>query len=81
MYFMAQSFYAYLVPAIVVGVLLTCQSLNPEYKTTLFFQYFQEKKQSYIRVNTVYSVTSGTLVCSGLLKQGEVSWTSWNPHF
>ncbi len=43
MYFIAHSFYAYLVPAIVVGVLLTCQSLNPEYKTTLFFQYFQEK--------------------------------------
>ncbi len=28
----------------VVGVLLTCQSLDPEYKTTAFFQmYFQEK--------------------------------------
>ncbi len=43
-YFMAHSFYAYLTPPIVVGVLLTCQSLDPEYKTTAFFQmYFQEK--------------------------------------
>ncbi len=40
-YFMAHSF---LVPPIVVGVLLTCQSLDPEYKTTAFFQmHFQEK--------------------------------------
>ncbi len=44
MYFMTHSFYAYLAPPIVVGVLLTCQSLNPEYKTTAFFQmYLQEK--------------------------------------
>ncbi len=35
-------------------MLLTCQSLDPEYKTTAFFQmYFQEKTSSYIRVNTV----------------------------
>ncbi len=41
---MAHSFYAFLAPPIVVGVLLTCQSLDPEYKTTVFFQmYFQEK--------------------------------------
>ncbi len=37
-YFLAHSFYAYLAPPIVVGVLLTCQSLDPEYKT-----HFQEK--------------------------------------
>ncbi len=44
MYFMAHSFYACLAPPIVVGVLLTCQSLDPEYKTSAFFQmYFQEK--------------------------------------
>ncbi len=44
MYFMAHSFYVYLAPPIVVGVLLTCQSLDPEYKSTVFFQmYFQEK--------------------------------------
>ncbi len=36
-YFMAPLFYAFLVPLIVVGVLLTCQSLDPEYKTTAFF--------------------------------------------
>ncbi len=43
-YFMAHSFYACLAPPIVVGVLLTCQSVDPEYKTTAFFQmYFQEK--------------------------------------
>ncbi len=43
-YFMAHSFYAFLAPPIVVGVLLTCQSLDPEYKTSVFFQmYFQEK--------------------------------------
>ncbi len=43
-YFMAHSCYAFLAPPIVVGVLLTCQSLDPEYKTTAFFQmYFQEK--------------------------------------
>ncbi len=43
-YFMAHSFYACLVPPIAVVVLLTCQSLDPEYKTTAFFQMnFQEK--------------------------------------
>ncbi len=42
-YFMAFSFYAFLAPPIVVGVLLTCQSLDPEYKTTVFQMYFQEK--------------------------------------
>ncbi len=41
---MAHSFYAFLAPPIVVGVLLTCQSLDREYKTTAFFQmYFHEK--------------------------------------
>ncbi len=41
---MAHSFYVYLAPPIVVGVLLTCQSLDPVYKMTAFFQmYFQEK--------------------------------------
>ncbi len=51
---MAHSFYVYLAPPIVVGVLLTCQSLDPEYKTTAVFQmYFQEKTLYYIRVNTV----------------------------
>ncbi len=40
MYFMAHSFYAFLAPPIVVGVLLTCQSLDPEYKTTAFFQMY-----------------------------------------
>ncbi len=40
-YFMAHSFYAFLAPPIVMGVLLTCQSLDPEYKTTAFFlMYF-----------------------------------------
>ncbi len=29
MYFMAHSFYRYLAPPIVVGVLLTCQRLDP----------------------------------------------------
>ncbi len=48
-YFMAHSFYAFLVPPIVVGVLMTCQSLDPENKTIAFFQmYFQEKKHSLI---------------------------------
>ncbi len=43
-YVIADSFYACLAPPIVVGVLLTCQSVDPEYKTTAFFQmYFQEK--------------------------------------
>ncbi len=43
-YFMAHSFYGFLAPPIVVGVLLTWQSLDPEYKTTAFFQMsFQEK--------------------------------------
>ncbi len=43
-YFMAHSFYAFLAPPIVVGVLLTCQSLEHEYKTTAFFHmYFHEK--------------------------------------
>ncbi len=61
-YFMAHSFYAYLAPPIVVVVLMTCQSQDPEYKTTAFFQmYFQEKKtSSYIRVNTVFSLSSNS---------------------
>ncbi len=43
-YSMAHLFYACLEPPIVVGVLLTCQSLNPEYKTIIFFQMcFQDK--------------------------------------
>ncbi len=37
-YFLAHSFYVYLAPLIVVGVLLICQSLDPEYKTTVFIQ-------------------------------------------
>ncbi len=49
---MAHSFYAYLTPHIVVGVLLLCQSLDPEYKMTAFFQmHFPKKTLSYIRVN------------------------------
>ncbi len=49
MYVITHSFYAYLVPPIVVGVLLTCQSLEPEYKMTAFFQmYLQEKKHCLI---------------------------------
>ncbi len=39
-YFMAHSFYAFLAPPVVVGVLLTCQSLDPEDKTTAFFQMY-----------------------------------------
>ncbi len=50
-YFMAHSFYAYLAPPIVEGALLTCQNLDPEYKTTAFFH--REKTLSYIRVNAV----------------------------
>ncbi len=54
-YFMAHSFYACLAPPVVVGVLLTCQSLDPEYKTNMhFFRCISKKKtSSYIRVNTV----------------------------
>ncbi len=37
-YFMAHSFYAFSAPPIVVGVLLTCQTLDPDYKTTTFLQ-------------------------------------------
>ncbi len=36
-------------PPIVVGVILTYQNLDPEYKTTTFFQmYFHEKKHCLI---------------------------------
>ncbi len=43
-YFMAHSFYLFLTPPIVVGVLLTRRSLDPEYKTTAFFHMdFHEK--------------------------------------
>ncbi len=46
---MAHSFYTFLAPPIVVGVLLTYQSLDPECKTTAFFQmYFQEKNIVYL---------------------------------
>ncbi len=49
MYFMAHSFYAYLAPPIVVGVLLTYQSLDPGYKTTAFFSdVFPRKKHNLI---------------------------------
>ncbi len=45
---MSHSFYVYLAPPIVMCVLLTCQSLDPEYKTTAFFQmHFQEKNILY----------------------------------
>ncbi len=44
MYFLAHSFYVYLVPPIVVVVLLTCQSLEPEYKPTVFFSDVVPKK-------------------------------------
>ncbi len=48
-FFMAHSLYACLAPPVVVGVLLTCQRVDPEYKMTAFFQmYFQEKKNSLI---------------------------------
>ncbi len=40
---MAHSFYACLEPPIVVGVLLTCQSLDPEYKATVFSYVFPRK--------------------------------------
>ncbi len=46
-YFMAHSFYACLEPPIVVGVLLTCQSLDPEYKAT-FFRCISKKKHCLI---------------------------------
>ncbi len=46
---MAHSFYTYLAPPIAVGVLLTCQSLDPEYKTAAFFQSISKKiNLSYI---------------------------------
>ncbi len=56
-YFKAHSFYVCLAPPIVVGVLLICQSLDPEYKTTAFFSdvFPRKKTSSYIRVNTVYN--------------------------
>ncbi len=41
---MAHSFYAYLAPPIVVGVLLTRQSLDSEFKTTAFFSYVFPRK-------------------------------------
>ncbi len=47
---MAHSFYAYSAPPIVVGVLLTCQSLDPEYKTNVFKNI---ETLYYIQVNTV----------------------------
>ncbi len=52
---MAQLFYAFLAPPIVVGVLLTCQSLDPEYKTTVVFSdvFPRKKTSSYIQVSTV----------------------------
>ncbi len=40
-------FYAYLAPPIVTCVLLTCQNLDPEYKTT------RKETRSYTRVNRV----------------------------
>ncbi len=45
---MAHSFYAFLAPPIVVGVLLTCQSLDPEYKTAFFQMHFQEEKNNVL---------------------------------
>ncbi len=50
---MAHSFYAFLAPPIVVGVLLTCQSLDPEY---VAYCISKKKTSSYIRVNTVYII-------------------------
>ncbi len=45
---MAHSFYVYLAPPIVVCVLLTCQSLDPEYKTTAFFQMNIQEKNTVL---------------------------------
>ncbi len=56
---MAHLFYACLAPPIVVGVLLTCQSVDPEYKTTTFFQmYFQKKTFLYSGQYGTYKYTA-----------------------
>ncbi len=46
---MAHSFYACLGPPIVVGVILTYQNLDPEYKTTAFFVISLEIKCPQLR--------------------------------
>ncbi len=56
---MTDSFYAYLAAPIVVGVLLTCQSLDPEYKTTAFFQMYVKEKNIVL-----YSGQYGTKICA-----------------
>ncbi len=54
---MAHSFYTYLASPIVVGVLLTCQSLDPEYKMATFFQmYFQEKNIILVLYSGQYNI-------------------------
>ncbi len=63
---MAHSFYAFLAPPIVVGVLLTCQSLDPEYKTTVFFQMnFQEKNIVLYSGQYGISILSLAVISSG----------------
>ncbi len=59
---MAHSFYAFLAPPIVVGVLLTCQSLDPEYKTTVFFSYVFPRKKHCLIFGSVRYVLIGSLV-------------------
>ncbi len=69
-YFMAHSFYAFLAPPIVVGVLLTCQSLDPEKRRLCFFRCISKKKTlSYIRVNTVLQMLSQLVKHSCLNKE------------
>ncbi len=56
MYVITHSFYAYLVPPIAVGVLLTCQSLEPEYKMTSVFSDVSPRKKTIV----LYSGQYGT---------------------
>ncbi len=67
MHFLAHSFYECLAPPIVVGVLLTCQSLDPEYKMTAFFNmYFQEKNNDYVYMDIsnliIYLILNKTIL-------------------
>ncbi len=52
-YFMEHSFNAYLAPPIVVGVLLTCQSIDPEYRTTVFFHHLKKKKKLCLKFGSI----------------------------
>ncbi len=63
-YFMAHLFYAFLAPPIVVGVLLTCQSLDPEYIYIYIYAFSRRFYPKRLTLHSSYSFTFYQLLLS-----------------